>query len=61
MNLPETAKLQEIYEKQRRAAHVSRNLQIILQKHTNMTKQNTSHQQEELRSLETIQTTMAAR
>ena len=25
-------------EKQRRAAHVSRNLQIILQKHTNMTK-----------------------
>jgi len=48
-------------EKQRRAAHVSRNLQIILQKHTNMTKQNTSHQQEELRSLETIQTTMAAR
>ena len=48
-------------EKQRRAAHVSRNLQIILQKHTNMTKQNTSHQQEELRLSEITQITTAAR
>lgn len=61
MNLPETAKLQEIYGETEKSSARFRNLQIILQKHTNMTKQNTSHQQEELRSLETIQTTMAAR
>lgn len=61
MNLPETAKLQEIYGETEKSSARFQKLADNFAKHTNMTKQNTSHQQEELRSLETIQTTMAAR
>ena len=54
MNLPETAKLQEIYGETEKSS-------ARFKKHTNMTKQNTSHQQEELRLSEITQITTAAR
>ena len=48
-------------EKQKRAQHVSKNLQIIFQKNITMIRQNISHLQEERRSSETIQTIMAVK
>lgn len=57
MNLPETAKLQEIYgETEICGARFKKSLQTILQKPINRTKQNILHLQEELRLSEIIQT-----
>ena len=55
MNLPETAKLQEIYGEQKSAEHVSKILQIIFQKSMDRIRQNTLQHLEEQRSLVIIQ------